>query len=495
MDAGTANIADVVTRHAEERPWAVAIIENGVAIHYEMLERLIWLTAWRLRQSGIAPGDVVGMALPHSSLYVIAIYALARIGAVSTALPLSDPAPVRESFARRFGVKWVVAAGDGAGPAGIPTVVLTADRLKGAPATVPADIRSDGGERPWNIRRTSGTTSEAKGIAVTHRALLARCRAQMGVFYGPDDRVLSVVSLDTSFGMTACERTLFGGGCIVLPSLPIGEKQFLDYIDRHAVTHVSLTPNFFAALLPVLPTDGCRAPSLRQIAITGMAMAETVRAEIRRRLSRGLLVLYATNEAAYLTGADAEMQEKYPETVGRALPGVELEIVDDQDRPVAAGTAGHVRTRTPWMPEGYVNAPPGGNRTFRSGWIYPGDIGVLNEAGMLFIRGRADDMMNYDGIKIMPADIEEVLLAHPAVADAVAFPVASSRHQHLPAAAVVLKAPVSGQELLAHCSQRLGARAPLAIVFETAFPRNAMGKVVRRELAEKVARQLPPAVL
>ena len=224
-------------------------------------------------------------------------------------------------------------------------------------------------------------------------------------------------------------------------------------------------------------------------------MPEAVRSEIRRRFNPRLLVLYATNEAAFLTGADAEMQENYPETVGRALPGVELEIVDDDDRPVAAGEAGHVRARTPWMPVDYVNAQQRESRTFRAGWIYTGDIGVLNEDGMLFIRGRADDMMNYDGIKIMPADIEETLLAHPAVAEAVAFPVASGRHQHLPAAAVVLRHPVSGDELLVHCRRRLGARAPLAIGFETAFPRNAMGKVVRRELVEKIARSLPRALL
>ncbi|MCE3256087.1 MAG: long-chain-fatty-acid--CoA ligase [Nitrobacter vulgaris] len=490
------NVADSIARHAEERPWAVAIIDDTGVIHYRTLDAVIWAAAWLLRNAGIRPGDVVGLALPHSALYLIAIYALARIGAVSTALPLSDPAPVRESFARQFGVRSVVAAGDGAGPPGIPTVLLTPDRLAEAPEGIPSEIRVDGGDSPWNIRRTSGTTSEAKGIAVTHRAMLARCQAHMPVFYGPDDRVLSIVSIDTAFGLSACERTLFGGGCIVLPALPTTESQFLDSIDRHAVTHVSLTPNFLNVLLRELPIDACRSPSLRQISITGMAMPENLRSEIRHRFSRGLLVLYATNEAAYLTGANADMQERHPETVGRPLPGVELEIVDDGDRPVAADVAGHVRARTPWMPTGYVNALKAvGNRTFRHGWIYTGDIGVLNGDGMLFIKGRADDMMNFDGIKIMPADIEEVLLAHPAVAEAVAFPVPSSRHQHLPAAAVVLRAPASGEELLAHCRQRLGTRAPLAIDFETAFPRNAMGKVVRRELAEKIARRLPPRLL
>jgi acyl-CoA synthetase (AMP-forming)/AMP-acid ligase II len=493
--AETANVADSLTRHAEERPWAVALVENDAVVHYRTLEHLVWVAAWHLRNAGIRPGDVVGLALPHSSLYIVAIYALARIGAVSTALPLGDPALVRETFARRFGVSRVVAIADGAGPLGIPTVVLSAEQLKSVPAAIAADLRVDGGERPWNIRRTSGTTSEAKGIAATHRALLARCAAHTSVFYGPNDRVLLVVSLDTAFGLATCERMLFAGGSIVVPPLPMDEKQFLHLIDRYAITQVTLTPNFLNVLLRELPQDACRSPLLRQIAITGMAMPEAVRSEVRRRFNRNLMVLYASNEAAFLTGADADAQEAYPETVGPPLPGVELQIVDDDDRPVAPNVEGHIRARTPWMPTGYVNAPSAENRTFRNGWIYTGDIGVLNAQGMLFIRGRGDDMINYDGIKIMPADIEQTLMAHPAVADAVAFPVASRRHQHVPVAAVILRQAVSGEALMAHCRQHLGIRAPLAISVETAFPRNAMGKVVRRELAEKVAPQLPAVLL
>jgi acyl-CoA synthetase (AMP-forming)/AMP-acid ligase II len=485
------NVADVITRHAAERPWAAAIIETDVVVHYRTLERLVWAAAWHLRQSGIAPGDVVGLGLPHSALYLVALYALARIGAVSTALPLSDPAPVRESFARRFGVTWVVATSDGAGPVGIPTVILTADQLNEAPAEISMELRAEGGDDAWNIRRTSGTTSEAKGIGATHRAVLARCQAHMPYLYGPRDRVLSVVGIDTAFGLSACERTLFGGGCIVLPPMPMNEAQFLNYIDHYGISHVSLTPNYLNALLPHLPHDSCRSPSLRQISITGMAMPESVRAEIRRRFNRGLVVFYASNEAAFLTAANADMQEKFPETVGRALPGVELEIVDEDDRAVAAGQPGHIRARTPWMPDSYVNAPESGNRTFRNGWIYLGDIGVLSAEGLLSIRGRADGMMNYDGIKIMPADIEEALLAHAAVAEAVAFPVNSGRHQHLPVAAVILRHPIGGNELLVHCRQRLGTRAPLAISVETSFPRNAMGKILLNGLAEKLARHLP----
>ena len=172
------NIADTISKHARHQPWAVAIVENKAAINYHVLERMIWHAAWYFRQSGIAPGDVVGIALPHSSLYLVAVYALARIGAVSTALPRSDPAPLRQSLAAKFDVKFVIALSDGVEPPGIATIVLTLEALGKAPSEVPASIRVEGGSRPWTIRRTSGTTSEAKGIEISNGSLLEDFQAQ-----------------------------------------------------------------------------------------------------------------------------------------------------------------------------------------------------------------------------------------------------------------------------------------------------------------------------
>ena len=491
---GRTNVADVLTRHASDRPWAVAIIEDGTVIHYKSLERLVWAAAWHFRRSGVAAGDVVGMALPHSAMHLVAVYALARIGAVSTALPMSDPVPLRESLVRRFGVKWVVALADGAGPAGVPTVVLTPAMLKDAPAAIPPEFRAAGGDMPWSIRRTSGTTGEAKGIARTHRNADANFAAHAGHYPTVGHRLLAVLDLATAYGQGVCERTLYGGGAVVVSNLPTEPMAFCDAIDRYAITHVSLTANYFSSLLPYLPANGCRFPGVVEVSTSGMAIPEKLRSEIRRRINPNLVIWYGANEAQTLTAANPEMQELYPETVGRALPGVELEVVDDDDRPVPPGQPGHVRARTPWMPAGYLNAPDARNRTFRNGWMYLGDVGVMSAEGMLFIRGRSDDMMNHDGIKIMPADIEEVLLAHPGVAEAVAFPIASSLHQHLPAAAVVLRHPIEIEELLAHCRQMLGIRAPIAIGIETEFPRNAAGKVLRNALAAKFATRLLASV-
>jgi acyl-CoA synthetase (AMP-forming)/AMP-acid ligase II len=156
---------------------------------------------------------------------------------------------------------------------------------------------------------------------------------------------------------------------------------------------------------------------------------------------------------------------------------------------------GRIRVRTPWTPKGYLNLPDEANKVFRNGWAYPGDIGMLSPEGMLFLQGRADEMMNFDGIKIMPADIEEALLQHPAVVEAAAFPANSQRHHNIPMAAVTVRAAVTPQALLAHCRQLLGLRAPVLISIEQSLPRNALGKVVKRDLSLRLAQSLPPELL
>jgi len=479
------NVADTITRHAQERPWAVAILDHSGAVPFVTFDRLMWAAAWHLRRAGVRPGDVVGLSLPHSALYLIAFYALARMGAIAAALPLSDPQVLRERLAKRFGVSWILGAAVAAGVPGIPTIALSTEALKDAPAVLPNGLRSTDREAIWNIRRTSGTTGDPKAIARTHAATFVSYDTVASYYPVANQRTLAVMDFSTAFGMSTAERSFHTGGAVVIAPPGLDAAGFLAMIDRYAITHVYLTANFLSVLLPLLPAESCRCPGLQRLLVTGMAMPESLRAEIRRRFTPHLAVMYGSNEAHGVTMADPWMQEAFPETVGRALPGVELEIVDDEDRPLPVGGIGHVRARSAAMPSGYFDAESDGS-TFRNGWIYLGDLGTLTQEGMLFLKGRSNDMMIFDGVKIWPVDIEEALRAHPAVAEAAAFPIPDERHQHLPVAAVLLRQAITSEELLEHCRKLLGIRAPVIVTIETSFPRNAVGKVLRTELAARL---------
>ncbi len=276
------NIADSITRHASERPYAVAIIENDNVVHYGALESAVWAAAAHLRQSGIAPGDVVGVSLPHSALYLVAVYALARMGAVYLALSPHDSQILRATYAERFGIKWVVAADSTAGLAGISTVLLQPGHVRQLSGPIPAGLGFAGGDHPWFIRRTSGTTSEAKGVAFTHRADLREYQSRAVFYPGPDDRYLAVVDMNMSYGIIECARTLFGGGAVVVAKLPVLAQTVLDLIDRYRITRLALTPNYFDVLLPLSPKEGCRCPTVKDVTVAGMAIPEALRREIRR---------------------------------------------------------------------------------------------------------------------------------------------------------------------------------------------------------------------
>lgn len=118
------NIADSISRHASERPYGVALIEDDKPIHFKTFDGLIWAASAYLRRAGIAPGDVVGITYPHSALYLVTLYALARIGAVSLALSVLDSQVLRMAYAQRFGARWVVAPDPVASLADIPTVLM-----------------------------------------------------------------------------------------------------------------------------------------------------------------------------------------------------------------------------------------------------------------------------------------------------------------------------------------------------------------------------------
>jgi acyl-coenzyme A synthetase/AMP-(fatty) acid ligase len=235
------------------------------------------------------------------------------------------------------------------------------------------------------------------------------------------------------------------------------------------------------------PADAQTAcmPGLRVLRSAAAALPARVLLEARRRLSPNIYVSYGVNELGTLCGAGPELLERYPDTVGRALSGVQLQVADDAGQPAGEGVTGEVRVRGDGMvlPMARGASLAEAAREVR-GWHYPRDTARLSAEGALFLTGRSDDVMNVDGVLVGPTEIEAVLQEHPAVAEVAAFALPSSAHQEVPAVAVVLKRESSRQALLNYCADRLGMRAPRFVFAVDTLPRNAMGKVLRRRLSE-----------
>jgi long-chain acyl-CoA synthetase len=281
--------------------------------------------------------------------------------------------------------------------------------------------------------------------------------------------------------------TALGHGAAVVIAGPIAADAFIDVVQRHRITHMAAIPVHLQLLEPALRDEGRPGPAIAELTVAGAVMPEALRGLIRRRLTPHLHVKYGSNEVGYLTAASPELQSRFPETIGCAVPGVEVEIVDDRDRALPAGEIGYLRARGERFPTEYIRNPEASARAFRSGCFYPGDLASRDSRGAFFFKGRADDLMNFDGVKIVPTDIEMALLQHPSVVEAAAFPLPSELHQDLPAVAVVLRQATTAEELLAFCRERLGVRTPRIIGIFPALPRNATGKILKRELARWVA--------
>ena len=207
------------------------------------------------------------------------------------------------------------------------------------------------------------------------------------------------------------------------------------------------------------------------------------------RLTPNLYIGYGSSESGVISVARPESVRSIPGVVGNVVPGMEVQIIDDDGQPLPPGSVGKVRLRSSGMVSGYVNDAAETARIFRDGWLYPGDLAEYTPAGELIHHGRADDVMILDGINISPAAIENTLLQHPAVAEAAAFPIPSVQRGDLPIAAVATKSRASRDELLSHCRAHLGTHAPIGLMIVPKLPRNAEGKVRKEELVQLFQRQ------
>lgn len=482
------NIADPLALRARDKPDALALIAGPAAISFAQLNGAINRFAFHLMAQGVRPYSVIGISLPASPVHLMAVYALARLGTVHVVLPPADSSAARTALARRFGVETVLCSHPDQALAGIPMLLVDRAWFDSGP-TDPPPVATNA-DTPWKILLSSGTTAAPKAVSVTHRIEFGwHSRGRPDFAAVPGSRFLSLVDMNFSYGLRLHLHALNSGACVVL-SQADGPGALLRELDAHAITHVGATPRHLMDLAALLPEGGPRNPGLRYLSVAGSIMPEGLRRIIRSRLTPNLHIKYGNNESGYLIESSPELIERYPDVLGRPVAGVQYQIVDDHGQEVRRGETGIIRFRAAAFPTAYIDNPAATAFAFRDGWLAPGDLAREGADGEIYFMGRADDMMNFDGVKLYPVDIEARLLEHPSVAEAAAFPIASERFQDVPAAAVVLRssAPaVTVQELLAFCSNRLGARSPRIVRIVPGLPKNAMGKVVRRNLTEAFA--------
>ena len=489
------NITDAIFRWCDRDPHAIAVIDAERTIDYRMLCGSVCRAAQRFQQAGWTAGDIVGISFRDSPvLHLVTSLALARMGITQVSFPASDPTPLSRLRIEQLGVCGLVIED---GLVAVATSVVTVTPATGwlaesMDSSSVNDIRAPGGDGIWIITESSGTTGQPKVIGISHALEEAHGQRQAAVYaHRPGERFLNLAGLRFLIGIKRAIRCLSDGGTLTLPPAACNSDQLLNWIELHNVTYISCVPFHLHQLLRDIRTDSPRLPSLRILRCSSAALPVATLNEVRRRISPNVYVGYGLSEISAIAAATPEMLAEHPDTVGRPLNGIELEIADDLDRPLPFGASGQVRVRGLGIQPTYLQADAQEVlRVFRNGWCYPGDIGLKSEAGLVFLKGRADDVMNFNGIMIGPGEIESVLRLHPAVAEAAAFALPSPEHQDIPVAAVVSSQALDLNELGQFCAERLGFRAPRMLFQIDEIPKNPMGKILRRRLTELAAQKL-----
>jgi acyl-coenzyme A synthetase/AMP-(fatty) acid ligase len=477
------NVTLALHEHARRQPTKPALIAERETLTYRQLDDLLWRGAGYFRSAGLEAGDRVALRIAHPLLNIVAGLALARLGVAFASVAPGESPAVIEALVRRIGARALISQPERPGVNGIAQIALTHAAFSGG-GNEPRGAMCEDPDQIWHYVTGSGTTGKPKLFAMKHGRMLRYLHAfQLGEPSSPDDVVLALPRPHFFMGILHNLQAVTSGATAVVPEA-LAPESLVDVMTGCEVNRLFAMPS---SLLSLLNWPGHERALIRLsvVATGGYAISRSLR-ERMLAFTPGLLVIYGANEIGFLASTQRIRDVGIADSVGHAVPYGELEIVDAAGRSLPAGQVGEIRGRRDSMTEGYLEDPAANEQYFRDGWFHPGDLGCWTEDRQLIFKGRTDDMMIYDGVNIFPIEIESCLQEHPGVIEAIAFPLPSDRYGAIPAAAVRVHGAVAEAELIRFVKQRLGTRHPRRLTIVDDFPRNAVGKPMRRVMAERL---------
>jgi len=478
------NIVKLVNRQAQVRPDAPALVRGSQNIRFRGLAAAVHNLASHLSAQGIAPGDRVGIAIAHSPFHVILILALARLRAISLPVHALHPAETRKAIVDHFKPVTVIARRDQDRIEGCSLLLVDPDWVKKpAEATLPSIMDEDIGDKAWRIYLSSGTTGVPKGVVRTHNFVLTQTLFQASVITcDPKTRFISAMDVNTGASLLRTLRYLTMGSTVVFPQ-STGWDGIAAVLADGQPTHTLVSPSHISRWLRELGDRRVAATALTYVGVSGGRLPTALRQRLAEHITSHAFCTYGSTEAGSVALQYPDDPQHEPDSIGRVVPWAEAQVVDAEDRPLPPGEQGRLRFRGYGVATAYYENPEASAKSFRNGWFYPGDLGRISRRGSLFIEAREDETLNVRGLKLMPGETESILAAHPAVAEAAAFRAANASGEEFLIAAVVKRSEIDSKELLNYCREKLGPRAPHRIISVSELPHDAMGKVIRSELA------------
>jgi len=491
-------------RGAAKWPDKVALIYNDRRISYAQLNDQVDRLATALIARGVVKGDKVCVLLPNSPEFVISFFGILKAGGVPSAMnPSYKEREVAYQYEESEAVALItredfypVVQAAGCSVA-ISAIVVSSKPLEGVdhfqtliathdphPPHLSVNAKEDVASLPF----TSGTTGHPKGVMLTHYNLNSNWRQFVesgGVGY--DDTLLVFLPLYHIYA-----AMLMGGGLQVGATLVLQERfhpqQTLELIQAYQPTILYVVPPVLVLYNNTPEVEDVDWSSIKYVMSGAAPLAVEVGLRFQERTGVTVLQGYGMTEASPVTHCNPPQRSFVkPATVGPPVAGTLQKVIDPKTgRELPLGEAGELLLRGPQVMKGYWKRPEEDAQVLVDGWLHTGDVARIDAEGYVTIVDRSKNMIKYKGFAIGPAELEDVLFEHPAVADCAVIGIRDAEGEEVPKAFVVKKCEVSAEELMAFVKEQVaGYKQIRALQFVESIPKNPSGKILKRLLIEQ----------
>jgi long-chain acyl-CoA synthetase len=474
------NLANIFERHPAGD---AAVVEGDRRVSYGELRVLCAGMRGGLRRRGVASGDRVALLADNSIDTVVAYFAIVGLGAV--AVPLNPSAPAAELSSQLAAVGAALVVGSLDSDAAL--IVVSVGELLEAGIDGPVDVVDVGDDELAVLMFTSGTAGAPRAAMLSHGNLVANVRQSAPVeAIGPRDVMLGLLPLHHIFGLNVALALALHAGASIVLTAGFDADQTLALVVRERVTVIPGVPTMWTAWAHTSQADRISFARVRLALSGAAALSPAVARRFADHTGVEIREGYGLTEASPVVTTSIVGVPR-PGSIGRVVEGVAVRLVDDDGADALAGDPGAVWVKGPNVFQGYWQDPEATERVLTSdGWLRTGDIAVVDDDGYLYLVDRSKDLIIVSGFNVYPAEVEDALATHMAVADVAVVGVPDPATGEAVRAFVVRASDhpaVTSEDLRGHCRTLLARyKCPSEVVFVEELPKGLGGKVLRRLL-------------
>jgi len=484
---------EMLASAATEYPRREAVKALGTAVSYAELRSAVEGFSVQLEALGFGKGDPVIVLLPNGVEFVIAVFAVAKLGGIVVPVNLSFQVKELRFYLQDSGARAVVTTAELATRHGSliqdvnPGCHIITSILRSESALPEADAARTPFDGDVLYQYSSGSTGTPKRVVRNQANLVQEAHNYTHtVNLTRDDRILAVVPMFHAHGFGNCLLATIRAGATMYTLESFNRQQVIDALVDKDVTIFPGVPFMFSILADSSSIAATRLPALRLAFSAGAPLAHETFESFLHKFGVPVRQLYGSTEtgsAAINMGSTAGDMWS---SVGQAIHNVEMKIVDDDGQPTGVGETGEIIIRSQAMTRGYANLEEVNRQTFRDGFFWSGDLGRVDKDGNLFISGRKTLFINVGGNKVDPAQIESLINGHPAVAESVVLGVDGCHSQEIIKAVVVRKQACDAEQIKDWCRGKVADfKVPRIIEFRDEIPRSPLGKILRKYLQDE----------